>query len=101
MIIIQIPNLMKPAFLSLLALILFGCKQAPTEQPDITAPSALMCAPALSDIDWYGKDTPAPLFEGLGNLNFPITTSNPEAQKFFNQGLTLAYAFNHSDAARK
>jgi tetratricopeptide (TPR) repeat protein len=37
---------------------------------------------------------------GLGDLHHPVTTSNPEAQKFFDQGLRLIYAFNHDEAAR-
>jgi hypothetical protein len=43
---------------------------------------------------------PATLMEGLGNHHHPVATSNPEAQKFFDQGLTLLYAFNHDEAAR-
>ncbi len=35
------------------------------------------------------------LMQGLGNLHHPVTTKNPEAQRFFDQGLTLIYAFNH------
>jgi hypothetical protein len=37
---------------------------------------------------------------GLGTLHHPVTTSNPEAQEFFDQGLRLIYAFNHDEAAR-
>jgi tetratricopeptide (TPR) repeat protein len=37
---------------------------------------------------------------GLGDLHHPVTTSNPEAQKFFDQGFRLIYAFNHDEAAR-
>jgi tetratricopeptide (TPR) repeat protein len=36
----------------------------------------------------------------LGGYQHPITTRNPEAQKFFDQGLTLLYGFNHDEAAR-
>ena len=43
---------------------------------------------------------PAKLFSGLGSLHHPIATTNPEAQKFFDQGLTLIYAFNHDEAVR-
>src|SRR5262245_26678162 len=43
---------------------------------------------------------PATLMNGLGDLHHPVTTSNPEAQKFFDQGLRLIYAFNHEEAAR-
>jgi tetratricopeptide (TPR) repeat protein len=42
----------------------------------------------------------APLLEGLGDYHFSVTTESPEAQQFFNQGLMLAYAFNHEEAIR-
>src|SRR5262245_35750293 len=40
------------------------------------------------------------LRDGLGQVNFPISTSRPEAQQFFNQGMAYTYGFNH-DAARR
>src|SRR5215218_5338802 len=43
---------------------------------------------------------PATLEAGLGDINHPVSTSNPEAQKFFNQGLEYIYAFNHAEAIR-
>ena len=46
--------------------------------------------------------TPAPvtLVSGLGDVNHPVSTTNAEAQKFFNQGLAYVYAFNHEEAVR-
>jgi tetratricopeptide (TPR) repeat protein len=41
-----------------------------------------------------------PLFDGLGDHHRAITTSSPEAQRYFDQGLTWAYAFNHDEAIR-
>ena len=41
-----------------------------------------------------------PLFDGLGTLHHPVTTKSPLAQKYFDQGLTLVYAFNHDEAQR-
>jgi hypothetical protein len=35
------------------------------------------------------------LIPGMEAVNHPVTTNNPEAQRFFNQGLTFKYAFNH------
>jgi tetratricopeptide (TPR) repeat protein len=43
---------------------------------------------------------PAPLLNGMGRLHHPITTSSALAQRYFDQGLTLVYAFNHDEAAR-
>src|SRR4051812_31820025 len=37
---------------------------------------------------------------GLSDLHHPVSTKNPEAQKFFDQGLRYIYAFNHDEAAR-
>jgi tetratricopeptide (TPR) repeat protein len=45
------------------------------------------------------KAKSATLMTGLGNLQHPVTTSNADAQKFFDQGLRLIYAFNHAEAA--
>jgi tetratricopeptide (TPR) repeat protein len=42
----------------------------------------------------------APKLEGLGDHHFKVTTDNPESQAFFDQGLNLTYAFNHSEALR-
>ena len=42
----------------------------------------------------------APKLEGLGDYHFAVTTQSPESQKFFDQGLRLTYAFNHSEALR-
>src|SRR6266536_6558550 len=54
---------------------------------------AAMPAPAFADSD-------PPFWDGLGSLTYKITTSNPQAQSYFNQGLRLAYAFNHGEAQR-
>ena len=43
---------------------------------------------------------PVALSTGLGDINHPVSTSNAEAQKFFNQGLAYLYAFNHAEAVR-
>jgi tetratricopeptide (TPR) repeat protein len=46
------------------------------------------------------KSKPVTLMAGLGNWQHPVTTKNPQAQAFFDQGLRLIYAFNHEEAAR-
>lgn len=43
---------------------------------------------------------PPILMQGMGTYHHKITTSSEQAQKFFDQGLTLAYAFNHAEAER-
>jgi tetratricopeptide (TPR) repeat protein len=45
-------------------------------------------------------DTEPPLWDGLGAITLPITTSSTDAQAYFDQGLRLAYGFNHGEAQR-
>ncbi len=42
----------------------------------------------------------APRLQNLGNHTFKVSTRNAEAQRFFDQGLRLSYAFNHAEARR-
>lgn len=42
----------------------------------------------------------APLLKGLGNHTHPVTTRSRLAQRYFDQGLNLTYAFNHAEAVR-
>jgi tetratricopeptide (TPR) repeat protein len=75
----------------------FGKKSQKTYQYTTVTCAA---APVISNQDWYKSDTKAPLFEGLDVLEFPVSTTSELAQRYFNQGLVLAYAFNHAEAAR-
>src|SRR5215470_688636 len=60
----------------------------------------LLCSAAISQQHPApsGKPKPATLMSGLGDLHHPVSTSNQEAQKFFDQGLRLIFAFNHEEA---
>ncbi len=66
--------------------------------------AALLAAPAPACEHGGGPQPrprrPATLMRGLGDLHHPIATVSPEAQRFFDQGLRLLYAFNHDEAAR-
>ena len=41
-----------------------------------------------------------PLYDNLGSLAFKVSTDTPRAQAYFNQGLRLAFGFNHAEAQR-
>lgn len=41
-----------------------------------------------------------PLFDNMGDHHYPVTVSSPDAQRYFDQGLILAFGFNHAEAAR-
>ena len=60
-----------------------------------------MCSPAVAqDHLAHQQAKPATLMSGYGDLHHPVSTSNPQAQQFFDQGLRQIYAFNHDEAAR-
>ena len=40
------------------------------------------------------------LYDSLGSYSYRITTGSPQAQRWFDQGLRLMYAFNHQEAQR-
>lgn len=42
----------------------------------------------------------APVLEHIGNLHHKVSTRSKLAQKYFDQGLTMAYAFNHLESER-
>lgn len=57
-------------------------------------------ARALDADPAQAKGPIAPKLDGLGDYHFAVTTQNTESQWFFDQGLRLTYAFNHSEALR-
>lgn len=62
---------------------------------------SLTAVSALAQHEHHASSSkPAELLPGLSSLNHPVTTTNAEAQKFFNQGLALIYGFNHEEAKR-
>src|SRR5712692_10591453 len=63
---------------------------------------ALFCYPAAAQQSSTSSPQAktASLMPGLGDVHHPVATKNPAAQKFFDQGLRLIYAFNHDEAAR-
>lgn len=81
---------MRTIMLSILVFVLI----VPPAAARVHDPIALAADPAKAE-------TPiAPRLEGLGDHHFPVTTQVPESQAFFDQGLRLTYAFNHSEALR-
>lgn len=83
------------------AVALYNCNSPESAaESDGKKVQAVLCTPKTTDIDWYSSGKKAPLFEGLGGIDFRITTSSSEAQRYFNQGMMLSYGFNHAEAAR-
>ena len=59
----------------------------------------LLCA-MMSPLALHAQTQPAKLMPGFGNVQHKVSTSNEEAQKFFNQGLALCYGFNHNEGEK-
>src|SRR5690606_28417964 len=60
----------------------------------------LSCAkPAETDAQLATR-AGAPLFEGMGAYHRVIDTNDPGAQRYFDQGMMLAFGFNHAEAIR-
>ena len=57
--------------------------------------------PSASDLQASIDSAREPIFDGLGSLHHSVTTKTNStlAQRFFDQGLTFVYAFNHDEAA--
>jgi len=70
------------------SLALAGCGGAANEQSDAD--------PAQSLAQRAG----APLFEGMGEYHMSITTADSDAQRYFDQGMVLAFGFNHAESIR-
>ena len=41
-----------------------------------------------------------PALKRVGTISHPVATHNPKAQKYFNQGIAMLYAFNHLESER-
>src|SRR5689334_6552830 len=82
------------------ALLAAGSAAAQTGTKTEVSPFAhgLHSAPAPSGSRY--EEAEPPLFTNLGTHHWPITTASDEAQRFFDQGLRLAYGFNHAEARR-
>src|SRR6266853_990025 len=55
---------------------------------------------AAQDHASHASTRPVTMVAGLGDLHHPVSTSNAQAQQFFDQGLRFIYAFNHDEVAR-
>jgi tetratricopeptide (TPR) repeat protein len=58
------------------------------------------CSPKPeSDVELVAR-AGAPLFKGMGEFHRAIDTKDPGAQRYFDQGMVLAFGFNHAEAIR-
>lgn len=85
--------------ISISVLLFLSCND--TDKTKANTPKIITCyGTKTSDKEWFSSGKKAPLFKGLEGIDFKITTNSKEAQQYFNQGMMLAYGFNHAEAAR-
>ncbi|MGH7804769.1 MAG: hypothetical protein ACREQJ_10505, partial [Candidatus Binatia bacterium] len=89
-------------FMGMVAVGVAGCAKkemvAPAEKP--TAKKEEPAAGKASARRVVPEGADAPLFNDLGSHHYPVTTTSKLAQRYFDQGLILAWGFNHAEAAR-
>jgi hypothetical protein len=66
----------------------------------VLAGGAAALASAQAPAPSPSSPKPVELYAGMGAHRHPIRTSNPNAQKFFDQGVVLLFGFNHEEAYR-
>lgn len=69
------------------------------------APTCIVAIVLTAGMHIHGADSsndklPGPLLDGLGDLHRPVTTKSKQAQRYFDQGMRLLFAFNHKEAVR-
>lgn len=92
---------MRRVGVSLLAVLtgLVACSQDRPTDPTAGAPAQLETRSDRSDAE-IAAYAGAPLLDGMGEHKHPITTSDPTAQRYFDQGMALAAGFNHAESIR-
>ncbi|MEM9623105.1 MAG: hypothetical protein AAF993_15745 [Pseudomonadota bacterium] len=94
-------NALRFTIAAAVGLVLLGCQQTATPPvTENTATEPLETAAGSTGEPTTEPAATAPLLEGIGPLEFPISTDNPVVQQYFNQALTLAFGFNHAEAVR-
>jgi len=87
---------------SLFLLVVFTVVGCHTAAPERTVPGdeASAGSEAMVDGDDLAARAGAPLFDGMGDYSHPISSTVPGVQQYFDQGMVLAFGFNHAEAIR-
>jgi tetratricopeptide (TPR) repeat protein len=83
---------------AVIALVVLGCSRS-SSPPHGRTPDAA-AAPTHRQAATSAAPRRVALMPGFGDVHHAIRTRNPEAQRFFDQGLALVYGFNHEEAIR-
>src|SRR5262245_23290813 len=67
----------------------------------LALPAALLgLLPARADHPGRGDDHPAVMLPSKGRHHHPVAGASAEAQRYFDQGMTLLFGFDHEGAVR-
>ena len=86
--------------LTLLAAVSSASLAAAAPDPMPGMAMGAMMAPMPATYAGEADKPGAPVFAGLGAHRHPISTTNPQTQKLFDQGVNLLFGFNHAEAIR-
>jgi len=105
-------RILYPTTLAVLCLLQAACTATGSEQAccenNPTTHAAPMYVPRVLGVQVatgnaqsaYGVGGEPQLFDNLGQYTRDITTNSAQAQRYFNQGLSWLYGFNHDEAVR-
>jgi hypothetical protein len=67
--------------------------------------SAILCSGLLLSVVTSGEsqrtaESSQSLFDGIGSIHHPVSTTSSLAQRYFDQGLAFTYGFNHDETER-
>jgi tetratricopeptide (TPR) repeat protein len=75
------------------------CGPTPKRRTEMFKPGFQLAVAQAATAAQSAADMP-PLWDNLGGLSWAVTTKSETAQRYFDQGLRLAYSFNHAEARR-
>lgn len=97
----MMPNVLRALAAAYLAVALTHCGQQAETRTDVEFPPSTMCADPHRILAANVRGLPPPpIREGIGDSALVITTSSPEAQAYFNNGLNLLHDFWEFEAYR-
>ena len=92
-----------PCVIGCLLLVQPAHPQTTPSHPQHQHPAAQVASSDEEHVGWVPRelvDRPVGLRDGIGNENDPVTTSSPQAQAFYNQGMAYLHSYVWIEAAR-
>lgn len=75
-----------------------GCKTMPEASAVKTIDPAILTGSMCGKPEGVASDKPMPLIRGLAPIHYVISSSHPDVQSYFDQGISLLYGFEYAAA---